>query len=100
MSSPIHAIRFTGYTQEFFLISSKYQYILIFLNIDDNKQPLETLEMEELITLEELSKYLKISKPTLYKMVERGKIPALKIASQWRFKKDDIDGWVEKQRKN
>jgi len=62
--------------------------------------PLGTLEMEELITLEELSKYLKISKPTLYKMVERGKIPALKIASQWRFKKEDIDGWVEKQRKN
>jgi excisionase family DNA binding protein len=62
--------------------------------------PFGTLEMEELITLEELSKYLKISKPTLYKMVERGKIPALKIASQWRFKKEDIDGWVEKQRKN
>ena len=56
--------------------------------------------MEELITLEELSRYLKISKPTLYKMVERGKIPALKIASQWRFKKEDINGWVEKQRKN
>jgi excisionase family DNA binding protein len=56
--------------------------------------------MEELITLEELSKYLKISKPTLYKMVERGKIPALKIANQWRFKKDDINRWLEKQRKS
>jgi len=56
--------------------------------------------MEELITLEELSRYLKISKPTLYKMVERGKIPALKIASLWRFKKEDINRWVEKQRKN
>ncbi|MBW1714578.1 MAG: helix-turn-helix domain-containing protein [Deltaproteobacteria bacterium] len=55
--------------------------------------------MEELITLEELSRYLKISKPTLYKLVERGKIPALKIASQWRFKKEDINRWVEKQRK-
>jgi excisionase family DNA binding protein len=56
--------------------------------------------MEELITLEELSRFLKISKPTLYKMVEKGKIPALKIASQWRFKKEDINRWVEKQRKN
>jgi excisionase family DNA binding protein len=56
--------------------------------------------MEELLTLKELSKYLKISKPTIYKMVEQGKIPALKIANQWRFKKGDIDSWVEKQRKN
>jgi excisionase family DNA binding protein len=55
--------------------------------------------MEELITLKELSKYLKISRPTLYKMVENGKIPALKIANQWRFKKDDITNWVEKQRR-
>lgn len=55
--------------------------------------------MEELFTLEELSKYLKISKPTLYKMVGKGEIPALKIANQWRFKKEDINRWIEKQRK-
>ena len=55
--------------------------------------------MEELLTLNELSRYLKISKPTLYKMVEKGKIPALKIANQWRFKKEDIHRWIEKQRK-
>ena len=55
--------------------------------------------MEELLTISELSRYLKISKPTLYKMVEKGKIPALKIANQWRFKKEDINMWIEKQRK-
>lgn len=55
--------------------------------------------MEELLTLKELSRYLKISKPTLYKMVQKGKIPALKIASQWRFKKEDINSWIEKQKK-
>jgi excisionase family DNA binding protein len=56
--------------------------------------------MEELLTLKELSKYLKVSRPTLYKMVENGKIPALKIANQWRFKKADIAEWVEKHRRN
>ena len=34
------------------------------------------------------------------KMVEKGRIPALKIGNQWRFKKEDINRWVEKQRKN
>ncbi|MDY6844398.1 MAG: helix-turn-helix domain-containing protein [Thermodesulfobacteriota bacterium] len=56
--------------------------------------------MEELLTLDDLSKYLKISKPTLYKMVEKGNIPALKIANQWRFKEKEIQGWIEKHRKN
>lgn len=32
-------------------------------------------------------------------MLERGKIPAFKIANQWRFKKSDIDKWIEQQRK-
>jgi excisionase family DNA binding protein len=55
--------------------------------------------MEELLTIEELASYLKISKHTLYKMVEKGKIPALKVANQWRFKKEDINMWLERQRK-
>jgi len=55
--------------------------------------------MEELLTLEELAKYLKISKYTLYKMLENGKIPGFKIANQWRFKKSEIDRWIEEQRK-
>ena len=57
-----------------------------------------TAKMEELLTLEEVAKYLKISKHTLYKMLEKRKIPAFKVANQWRFKKSDIDKWLEKQR--
>lgn len=55
--------------------------------------------MEELLTIDELASYLKVSKHTLYKMVEKGKIPALKVANQWRFKKEDINTWLEKQRR-
>jgi len=51
--------------------------------------------MEELLTSEELAKYMKIGKHTLYKMVEKGNIPALKIANRWRFKKRKIGKWLE-----
>ena len=54
--------------------------------------------MEELLTIDELAKYLKISKHTIYKMLEKGEIPAFKIANQWRFKRSDIDEWIEKHR--
>lgn len=52
----------------------------------------------EIMTLEETAKYLKIGKSTLYKMVREGKIPAVKIANQWRFRKEDIDKWLQEIR--
>ncbi len=49
----------------------------------------------EIMTLEETAKYLKIGNSTLYKMAREGKIPAVKIANQWRFRKEDIDKWLQ-----
>jgi excisionase family DNA binding protein len=50
----------------------------------------------EIMTLEETARYLKIGKSTLYKMAREGKIPAVKIANQWRFRKEDIDKWLQR----
>ncbi|MDL1971117.1 MAG: helix-turn-helix domain-containing protein [Candidatus Desulfofervidaceae bacterium] len=52
----------------------------------------------EIMTLEETAKYLKIGKSTLYKMAREGKIPAVKIANQWRLRKEDIDKWLQEIR--
>jgi excisionase family DNA binding protein len=58
----------------------------------------------EIMTLEETAKYLKtclcvarrqVGKSTLYKMAREGKIPAVKIANQRRFRKEDIDKWLQ-----
>ena len=53
--------------------------------------------MDEILTFEELSKYLKFSKSKLYDLVQQKKIPASKIGRNWRFKKSKIDVWLEKQ---
>ncbi len=53
----------------------------------------------EIMTLEETAKYLRIGKSTLYKMAREGKIPVAKIANQWRFRKEDIDKWMQEIRK-
>ncbi len=50
------------------------------------------------ITLEELAGYLKLSTSKLYRMAQDGDIPASKIASQWRFDRDEIDEWAKNQR--
>lgn len=48
----------------------------------------------EVLTLEELSLYLKIPRSTLYKIVREGKVPGQKVGRHWRFHKDAIDRWL------
>ena len=49
----------------------------------------------DILTIKELSLYLRISKSTLYKLVREGRIPSQKIGRHWRFRKDAIDRWLE-----
>lgn len=49
--------------------------------------------MEEILTLEEVAKYLKVKPQTIYNWAQNGKIPAAKIGKEWRFRKSVIDKW-------
>jgi repressor LexA len=51
--------------------------------------------MEEILTLEEVANYLKVDKKTVYRMVTLKQLPAFKVRNQWRFKKEDINQWIE-----
>ena len=53
----------------------------------------------ELMTIEEIADYLRVKKRTVYEWLKRGKIPAIKAVGQWRFKKAQIDKWLENQQK-
>ncbi|WP_219975850.1 helix-turn-helix domain-containing protein [Rubrobacter xylanophilus] len=50
---------------------------------------------DDVLTIGELSAYLKIPKSTLYKLVREGKVPSQKIGRHWRFRKEAIDRWLE-----
>ncbi len=49
--------------------------------------------MEDIMTLEEIAKYLKLKPQTIYVWAQEGKIPAAKLGKEWRFKKTIIDKW-------
>ena len=53
---------------------------------------------DTLRTLEEVAAYLRLSKDTIYRMANTGKLPASKAGSQWRFRKEEVDQWLEKNR--
>ncbi len=52
---------------------------------------------DEILTLEEARKYLKVSRSKLYQLAQKNKIPVSKIGRTWRFKKSKIDSWLDKQ---
>jgi excisionase family DNA binding protein len=54
---------------------------------------------KDILTIEELSEYLRISKSTLYKLVREGRIPSQKVGRHWRFHKDNIDRWLGQDKK-
>ena len=54
----------------------------------------------DILTLEELHSYLKIPKPTLYALAQNGRIPAAKVGKHWRFRRTDIDRWLQAQQWN
>jgi len=51
---------------------------------------------ENLLTAEQVARYLKIDKFTVYRLVTQKKIPAFKVGSQWRFKKSLLEEWLLK----
>ncbi len=53
--------------------------------------------VNELMTIDDLAAYLKVSRRTIYEWLKQNKIPALKIVGQWRFKRERIDAWMDQQ---
>jgi len=52
---------------------------------------------DNVLTIEELSVYLKIPKSTLYKLVREGKVPSQKVGRHLRFHRESIDEWLKRQ---
>jgi excisionase family DNA binding protein len=53
---------------------------------------------DEILTIVEVAKLLKVGEKTVYTMAQKSELPAFKVRGQWRFKRDDIDTWIERQK--
>jgi excisionase family DNA binding protein len=45
------------------------------------------------LTVKDLSNYLKVHPSTIYRLLKTGQLPAFKVGSDWRFKVEEIDRW-------
>jgi excisionase family DNA binding protein len=49
------------------------------------------------MTVEEVAAFLNVDKKTVYRMAQRGDLPGFKVAGTWRFRREDLDRWIETQ---
>ena len=50
---------------------------------------------DEILTLPEVAQLLKIADKTVYTMAQKGDLPAFKVGGQWRFRRADLDSWID-----
>lgn len=53
--------------------------------------------MDQLMTIEEVAQYMRVSRFTIYRLAKEHSIPATKIGRQWRFQREEINQWVKDQ---
>jgi excisionase family DNA binding protein len=57
--------------------------------------------MHPVLTLKELSEYLRVHPRIIYRLVKAGQLPGFKVGGDWRFKVEDINRWrVEAEKKH
>jgi len=57
----------------------------------------EAVTFDSVFTIDDLVAYLKLPKSTVYKLAQEGKIPGQKVGRHWRFRKETIDRWLDRQ---
>jgi excisionase family DNA binding protein len=51
---------------------------------------------ESLLTTEQVARYLRVDKFTVYRLVAQRKLPAFRVGNQWRFKRKILEQWLER----
>ena len=50
------------------------------------------------MTVQDVAEYLNVDPKTVYRMVNRGELPGFKVGGSWRFRREDMDEWIAKQK--
>jgi excisionase family DNA binding protein len=53
---------------------------------------------DEILTLPEVATLLKVAEKTVYTMAQKAQLPAFKVRGQWRFRRVDLDAWIDTQK--
>ena len=53
---------------------------------------------EQLMSVKDVAEYLKVDMSTVYLWSQRGQMPAMKVGRMWRYRRAEIDAWLDQRR--
>lgn len=56
------------------------------------------LTISEILTIKEVAILLKVGDRTVYALAQQAQLPGFKVGGQWRFKRHDLEAWIEQQK--
>lgn len=77
----------------YLLVINSISYYLLFLAVGESGVNVSMIETW--LSVEQIAHHLGLSKETVYRWLEKGKIPAHRVGKQWRFKPSEVDAWVQ-----
>ena len=54
------------------------------------------MKQDALMTVKEVAKYLHVVQLTVYRMIDRGDLPAIKVGSRWRIRRQDLEDYLRR----
>lgn len=51
----------------------------------------------DILTIRELAALLRVGEKTAYTLAQEGEVPGFKVGGQWRFRRTDIEAWIDRQ---
>jgi excisionase family DNA binding protein len=57
------------------------------------------MDQNALLNVKQVAQYLQLKESTIYSWAQDGKIPAIKIGRTWRFRRADLESWLERHLK-
>jgi excisionase family DNA binding protein len=60
-------------------------------------KPASSRDGKDIMTVEEVARYLRVHPATIYKLLKEDRIPGFRVGGDWRFRRQAIDGWMRSQ---
>jgi excisionase family DNA binding protein len=58
------------------------------------------MKASDVLTVHDVASYLRVNEKTVYRLVQGGVLPGFKVAGTWRFRRQDLDRWIDEQRRH
>jgi excisionase family DNA binding protein len=52
---------------------------------------------DSMLTASDVARYFRLHVMTIYRMVQRRELPAVRVGRQWRFRREQINQWLQDQ---